>query len=706
VAAKRPLGELAADQRARIEREVEALRDLRHPRLACFEDLAWDAEDRPVLIYEYVEGRSLLGARGTERPATDRILSWLGDVAEGLDFLHEAGVVHRDLKPENVMIDPEGRARVLDFGLAREVGEGGTVTATGLVLGTPGYMAPEVLLGERPGPAADRFALAALGAWLWSGREVFPGRSPGEVVQAILAGRREPTGHATLDRSLGDLLADDPSARPTSCAEVVERIREALIDEGQDRPTVPLSVPAEAVNGGANPAALPAPRRWRLPRIGVALIGLAAIGWALTPPRMAPDLEAPSPPPPRSHPFDDTWFERLGSELELRARDTEPDPRDTVALTGFAPAARKFWDWVGSGNHAEDLPEAVIVRLRRHDAVLRDCTLPALFEPFLPRSEDGLDLVIPAGAWGDYGELVLPKEVLGPSSYSIALRAGLRTDALQRALADSLLSLTTGQVPKDWPPRVSSLWMHAGGGLRVFIESTARKREHRSILFPVLRDTATEVIRTVHFLGRAMRDATTFEQRLRVGHLARANLSRRTALLGGPLCYFDPDAVIGPVGDDPWLLGLRGDVRLLFARGRVLAGLGGLDLADRAARDLDAAVSSLDGSRRVGAEQRRYRLHLLEKRIKALLLANRDTEGLGVYIEHQDWLERARRPGSQSRVLMELVPTFLASDAPEVVAAGRKAAAWLRATADPDSDGEPLAADYRFRDFVARFAPE
>ena len=157
----RPGLALFSRSRERFQREVEALTRLQHPAICPVYD-AGEEEGTPYLAMQYLEGRTLAqqvaelrekkkDARSTDRLSLEEKLAWLEEIARGLHLAHEQGFIHRDVKPGNIMITREGRAVLLDFGLARFV-EGGKegLTLSGDRLGTPTYMAPEQISGERP----------------------------------------------------------------------------------------------------------------------------------------------------------------------------------------------------------------------------------------------------------------------------------------------------------------------------------------------------------------------------------------------------------------------------------------------------------------------------------------------------------------------------------------------------------------------------
>ena len=119
---------------------------------------------RPYIVMEYLAGGSLddiLRAEGARPP--EQVFTWLEEAARALDVAHREGVVHRDVKPANLLLDAEGHVHVADFGIASAAGMH-SLTMTGTVLGTAGYLSPEQARGERAGPASDRYALAIV-AW-------------------------------------------------------------------------------------------------------------------------------------------------------------------------------------------------------------------------------------------------------------------------------------------------------------------------------------------------------------------------------------------------------------------------------------------------------------------------------------------------------------------------------------------------------------
>ncbi|MET8159857.1 serine/threonine-protein kinase [Sphaerisporangium sp. NPDC005289] len=210
---------VAADEQAlaRLAREVETMRLVRGPHLAEVLDADLTGS-RPYLVTRYVQGRSLGAVLAAGGPLRGEELTRLArGLAEALAAVHAAGVVHRDLKPANVIL-ADGEPHVIDFGIACAL-DSASVTASGAVLGTPGYLAPEVLEGGEAGPAADVFAWGATVAYAASGRQPYGTGPPPAVAYRVV--HHDPDlaeAPAWLVPLLRECLRRDPSARPEAAA--------------------------------------------------------------------------------------------------------------------------------------------------------------------------------------------------------------------------------------------------------------------------------------------------------------------------------------------------------------------------------------------------------------------------------------------------------------------------------------------------------
>lgn len=270
---------LAGDEqgRARFAREVRAMRRVRGRHVAEVLDAAVDS-DMPYLVTRYVPGPSLHEAVREAGPLPVPALLRLGaGLADALVDIHAAGLVHRDLKPGNVLLegelveDPE--PVVIDFGIAR-LGDDARLTSTGLFVGTPGYLPPEVLEGGAAGPASDVHAWGATMAYAATGRPVY-GSGPLEaVLAAVLRGRVDLEGApALLVPLLREALDLDPARRPTPqqlqqrCATLAEGFA------GERTAVLPVAPPTagdqrpwpDAPSGHAASEAPPGRGEWRLP---------------------------------------------------------------------------------------------------------------------------------------------------------------------------------------------------------------------------------------------------------------------------------------------------------------------------------------------------------------------------------------------------------------------------------------------------------
>src|SRR5205085_2726462 len=134
--------------------------------------------ERPFIVMEHLPGGTLDDRITREGPQpVDRVLRWLEQTAAALDHAHARGVVHRDVKPGNLLLDRDGNVHVADFGTASAAGLD-SLTLTGTVLGTAGYLSPEQARGDRATPASDHYALAVVAFELLTGKRPFEADSP------------------------------------------------------------------------------------------------------------------------------------------------------------------------------------------------------------------------------------------------------------------------------------------------------------------------------------------------------------------------------------------------------------------------------------------------------------------------------------------------------------------------------------------------
>lgn len=361
---------------ARFDREARATASLDHPHVVKVLEHATGegAQGGAYIVYEWVDGEDLeRAAKGGG--AADRLARWARQVADALAAAHRVGLVHRDIKPENVLVDRAGFAKVVDFGVARKA-EGRTIqTGTGVLLGTPAFMAPELFRGQRAGPASDQWAWAATFVTLATGQTPYRGMDPGSMVQDALSDR-------PLDEDLGRValapgfaaalrrgLARDPGARFEDMQAAVDALDLVLAGTGGGELLATVAAPEDGGGHRTDPAteppararpmqaqapatpAPPIPSSRRGPLAALALVVALGLGWASssgTQPAAAPtEAPSPAPPPPaatapspaedeatrRSHLIEVLGFVE-GQVLETDLRDRH-DPR----------RARKLEDW-------------------------------------------------------------------------------------------------------------------------------------------------------------------------------------------------------------------------------------------------------------------------------------------------------------------------------------------------------------------------
>ncbi len=185
---------------ARFEREAKLLAALSHPNIAAIYGLE-EAEGKRFLVLELVEGETLAQRLGRGLLPFDEALEVCRQVAEGLEAAHEKSIVHRDLKPSNIKLTPEGKVKILDFGLARAfldkspvelIADSPTITAEmtqpGVILGTAAYMSPEQAKGKPVDKRADIWAFGCILFECLTGKSAFPGETISEVLAAVLKG--------------------------------------------------------------------------------------------------------------------------------------------------------------------------------------------------------------------------------------------------------------------------------------------------------------------------------------------------------------------------------------------------------------------------------------------------------------------------------------------------------------------------------------
>ena len=224
-----------AEARERLRREALAASALNHPHICTLHDIV-DDEGRPVLVMEIVEGEPLSAVIPKDGLPIETVIRYGEQLADALAHAHAHGIIHRDLKPSNIVVTPEGRAKVLDFGIARQMRAADLAAVTqdrsalseaGSIAGTLRYLAPEVLAGQPADARSDIWALGVVLYEMATGMRPFEGSTGVALTGAILHEPMAPLPArvpGTLRAILQKCLAKEPSQRYQSAAEDPRRV--------------------------------------------------------------------------------------------------------------------------------------------------------------------------------------------------------------------------------------------------------------------------------------------------------------------------------------------------------------------------------------------------------------------------------------------------------------------------------------------------
>jgi Tol biopolymer transport system component len=326
-----------ANRLARFEREAVVLASLNHPNIAAIHGLE-HAGGAPFLVLELVEGPTLYDRLMAGAIPVREALGIATQIAHALEAAHEKGVIHRDLKPANVKLTPEGKVKVLDFGLAKAYGEAASVTAgaeltlpkhdteVGLVMGTASYMSPEQAEGKTADKRSDIWSFGVVLYEMLTGRRLFDGKSTSHILVHVM--EQEPDWTALPPLPAGVLailqrcLKKDRNERLRDIGDVRIHL--------QDSQTNPVRLPeAAALAGGRRP-------RWLWPAIGAAGVAVAAIAVATLLRRPPPTAE----PPAAALQFDIARQEALASSAWIVI---SPDGRHLVYAASIQGENPRLW---------------------------------------------------------------------------------------------------------------------------------------------------------------------------------------------------------------------------------------------------------------------------------------------------------------------------------------------------------------------------
>jgi len=335
------------DSRERFYREARAAAALNHPNIVTVHEV--DAEhDRPFIVMEYLKGPDLRRVIRDGPLSVPDVLRVGVALADALGFAHDRGVVHRDVKPENVILTPDGRVRVLDFGLARLPGSS-SLTGVGALIGTVAYLAPELIRGEPATPASDVYALGTVLFEALTGRQVFNSENPAGLLYH----------HLNSAPPRASQLAPEPL--PPALDALIQR---CLSKGARDRPTLEQvqRVLAKLMAMRAEGPRVPA-RSWRRVAVGLTfavVLGLVAVFVVVGLVRTGGESAAVL----------------LGGLDQARAR-AEANPDDPAALEALVPLLKAAGDEEGA---AAALMSAADLRAARGQTVHSRQLLERLIE--------------------------------------------------------------------------------------------------------------------------------------------------------------------------------------------------------------------------------------------------------------------------------------------------------------------------------------
>jgi len=319
-----------AEIRHRFFQEAEIAGNLQHRNLVTVYDFGVH-EEVPYLVQEFLTGEDLEHKirKGEDLPHADRV-SYLVQIARGLEFAHTNGVIHRDIKPANIRILEDGAAKIMDFGIAKLAQRHSGLTQTGMTLGTAAYLAPEQIKGEAIDARTDLFSFGVLAYELLTLLKAFEGETLSAVIYQILHKDPPPVSHAwkdappEADAIVARCLAKDIKERyPTTRELVVDlerllrRMRADALGATPGREVTASSLPTMALPPGLDFGDLDATLPWRkAPKID------------LPPPTATPAPAVPGPEKPRS-----------GSALKW-----------TAGVAILVAAGIGAWLWLGGRN--------------------------------------------------------------------------------------------------------------------------------------------------------------------------------------------------------------------------------------------------------------------------------------------------------------------------------------------------------------------
>ena len=291
------------EMQERFLREARAAGAIQHPNIVTVYDLG-DAEGQLFIAMELVEGRDLSDIITLREPmALERKLDLIIELLDGLHFAHQRGIIHRDVKPSNVRIVPDGRVKIMDFGIARL--QSADASGSGAIVGTPTYMAPEQITNGAITPATDVFAVGCTLYELLSFHKPFEGESVHGVLYQVLTTEPKalrtvaPSIPAALERVVGKAMNKLPHERYETAAQMQSTllgIRAALSGAGEEA-TQRLGIRWTPLPGPVLKLVTQAPMKWRITVLSALALVVALLLVSPSPPAADVPTGARAAPP-------------------------------------------------------------------------------------------------------------------------------------------------------------------------------------------------------------------------------------------------------------------------------------------------------------------------------------------------------------------------------------------------------------------------
>jgi tetratricopeptide (TPR) repeat protein/predicted Ser/Thr protein kinase len=374
----------------RFQREARFAAKLVHPNIVQIHDLGTEGKLH-YIVMEYVEGRSLKEIMAEKRLDPESALKIAHSVARALKFAHDHRIIHRDVKPANILIDRQGRVRILDFGLAKSLADGKALTLSSVMVGTPYYMSPEQAFAapEEVDARTDLYSLGAVMYEMLTGRPPFQGATVLAILRKIEEEDPPPPGVSpSIDALVEKAMAKDPERRFQSAGDLADAIKGCLSGSETALPREPRT---ERRAAGPPPgAAAGRPRTpWVLGGAGAAgLLGLLL--WAAL---HHPGEPVPAPAPPKPAPAPPGPVDPATALRALLERKTEPTPADLARFAedpNLRRAIGQHYQKCGQFSHALEYLkgyERAICDLASARSLQRFAS-PALFRLSIPRPRD------------------------------------------------------------------------------------------------------------------------------------------------------------------------------------------------------------------------------------------------------------------------------------------------------------------------------